>query len=355
VEEGPVAIVGAPVRARPRRKTREKARGPRIRRFLVARLARGPEQLRGPEQRAVVVHDVLAPVVRELHVVGGQEGPAVFGGAEVVGLPLARRRPEGGLGQGGDGEAAPGAEAALVFGLVGARDGLRARVAADAAVVGALGRSRPRHRAIERPPGRLHADEVVRAPRRLVEQTPQVLAEEGIGAALQEVVGLQESPGGQGNLLRVEVRGIRQVREMFAVVAGGVVPAAVRVHHAVAPAFQGHRAVRLVEEARRALALEVVQDVGEGVALEHALSMRKGEEDTVPPPVTQATRNAPSRWSEEKSTVQYVQSRQRATAPAGRGGAAATRAPLAASWTSQERTVSPLPPWTTARFGPMTS
>ena len=55
------------------------------------------------------------------------------------------------------------------------------------------------------------------------------------------------------------------------------------------------------------------------------------------------------------SDVLYYFKGQRATAPAERGSAAATRAPVAASWTSHERTMSPSRPWTTARFGPVTS
>src|SRR6185436_12763966 len=95
--------------------------------------------------------------------------------------------------------------------------------------------------------------------------------EERIRAALQEVVRLQEAPGRQGNLLRVEVRRIREVRKVLAVVAGGVVPAPVRVHHAVTPSLEPNRPVRLIEETGRALPLEVVEDVGERLPLQHAL------------------------------------------------------------------------------------
>jgi hypothetical protein len=91
VEEGPISVAGAPIRARARREPREEARRPRIRRLLVAGLARGPEQLGGREQGAVVVHDVLASVVREPRVVRGEERPGLFGRAQVVGLALARR------------------------------------------------------------------------------------------------------------------------------------------------------------------------------------------------------------------------------------------------------------------------
>jgi hypothetical protein len=61
----------------------------------------------------------------------------------------------------------------------------------------------------------------------------------------------------------------------------------VRVHHAVAPPFEGHRPIGLIEQARGALALEVVQDVGQGLTLQALASTRKEDDETAPPPVTQ--------------------------------------------------------------------
>ena len=264
-----------------------------VRRGLVLRLGGGQEQLAGGQQRAVVVDDVLLAVVREQRVVLRQEGPGVLGRPQVVGLALPGRahgrRPR----QGGDGQAGPRAQAGLIphvlqaqgasglqppFPRLRGQDGEAARVASDAAVLRPLARPRRGHRAVERPFGRLHAHQVVGSPGAFVHQAPQVLAEGGVAALLQQVVRLEQAPGGEGELLRVEVGREGEVGEVLAVVAGRVVPAAVRVHaRTLRAALEGQRAVGLVQRARGALSLEVVEDVRQRVPLEHVLPHPEGE------------------------------------------------------------------------------
>ena len=221
----------------------------------------------------------------------GQEGPRVFRRAEVVRAALAGRAHRGRAGEGRDRDAAARAEAALVGRIVRGRlaglreavlrlrrlDGEPASLAAQPAVLRPLLRARCGNRPVERALRDLHPHEVVGAERALVQEAAQVLPYRRRAAALQQLVGLEQPPGRQRQLLRIEIRREREVREVLAVVSGRVVPAAVGVDAQVRPAFQGERAVRLVERTGRPLAFEVIEDVGEGVALEDMVLHAKGE------------------------------------------------------------------------------
>jgi len=90
-------------------------------------------------------------------------------------------------------------------------------------------------------------------------------------AGFEGGVAFEKRPCDEGDLLRVEGGGGVLVREMDAVVAGGVVPAAVDIDEAGFACGEGEMAVSLVEVAGGALAFEVEDDVREGVAFEEVV------------------------------------------------------------------------------------
>jgi len=99
VEEGTVAVVGAPIRPRSWRQPLQEAGRPLVGGCLVLGLAGRQAKLRGGEQRAVVVDDVLLAVVRESGVALREKRPGVLGGAKVLGAAFPRDLHRRGAGQ----------------------------------------------------------------------------------------------------------------------------------------------------------------------------------------------------------------------------------------------------------------
>ena len=97
----------------------------------------------------------------------------------------------------------------------------------------------------------MHADQVVRAVARLVEQPAQQRGEVLVVAADEVVVRGEQYPRGQRDGQGVEVGEVGQLGEVLAPVGGRVVPAAVRVP-VLRRALDRQLPIRLVELAVRA-------------------------------------------------------------------------------------------------------
>jgi hypothetical protein len=166
-------------------------------------------------------------------------------------------------------------EGGAVFGGEGF-DGEAFAFGGDAAVLRGLFAAGGGDGAVETAVGVFDADEVIGAVQSFVEEAAFVLAEVLVVAAVQLFAGFEEGPVGHGDLLGVEVGGEGEVGEVFAVVAGGVVPAAVDVGGVVG-ILEFEVVVGFVELAGAALGFEVVEDVGEGVAFEEVGLDEEGE------------------------------------------------------------------------------
>ena len=129
---------------------------------------------------------------------------------------------------------------------------------------------------VERAVGALVAHQEVGAEQTLVEQATVVLAEILVVARFQLLPGAQQAPGGERQLLGVEVTGRILVRQVDAIVARGVVPATVDIERSRRAVGMRKMSVGLVQQAAGALALEVVDDVGERVSLEHVVLNLEG-------------------------------------------------------------------------------
>ena len=124
----------------------------------------------------------------------------------------------------------------------------RSAFGGDPPVLGLLLRAAPRDGDVERALRVLAPDEVVGAEQGLVEEPLLILLEVGLAAPLDLPQGLEEAPGRERDLLGIEIGRVGQVREVLAVVPGGVEPAAVHVDDAGLP-LEGQLAVGLVPEA----------------------------------------------------------------------------------------------------------
>ena len=294
VEEGAVGVVGAPV-VFPIAFGGEAGHevfGAVVGGGFVFFVFGGAEEFGGGHEGAVIVDDVFLAVVAELGVVFFEVSEGVFGGLKVAGVgKFAGDGVGAGDGECGDGDAAAVAEADFV-GELGVHffevfeggavlggecfDGEAFAFGGDAAVFRGFFATGGGDGAVEGSVGVFDADEVVGAVHGFVEEAAFVLAEVLVVAAREFFVSFEEGPVGHGDLLGVEEGGEGEVGEVFAVVAGGVVPAAVDVGGGgLVVEFQ--IVVGFVEEAGAALAFEVVDDVGEGVAFEEAVLDEEGE------------------------------------------------------------------------------
>ena len=285
MEERPVAVIGAPVVAvgAARCEPGDQAGGAAIRRFGVDRFLRRAVQLGGRQQRAIVVDDVFLAVVQEFAVVRLQESPGIFGGLQIGrAIELAALGGAGRHGQRGDRKPAAVSEADVEE---------SAFVSAAGALVGRLlAHAEPaRHGAdhparggvlvvgisvdglVERAPGVLHPDEEIGTIGELVREPDLDLPEIRVFPGLQNLQRLADGERRQRHLLRVEVAGEIEMREMNAVVAARVVPAAVDVHRLAVRPLKREIAVGLIVDTRLPLSLEVEQHVRDGEPLDDVL------------------------------------------------------------------------------------
>ncbi len=134
-----------------------------------------------------------------------------------------------------------------------------------------------RDRAIERAVGILQSNQIVSAPDALVEQTTLVLREILIVTRVQQIVALEQVQDGERDLLRIEVGGKREVRQMLAVIPCCVVPAAVGVNGSLLlSVLESKMRIRLGHLPRVALLLKVVDDIRQGVLFQQLLLDREG-------------------------------------------------------------------------------
>src|SRR5579859_3597670 len=131
----------------------------------------------------------------------------------------------------------------------------------DLPVLRKLSRPLPGDRLEERAAGPLHAYKKVCAVKPFVEHAALVLGEVIVMPANQNAVALQQTPGHERHLLRIEVRGGILVREMDAVVARSVVPSAMYIDHSRLPIRKWKMTVGFIDKACGALRFEVEDDV----------------------------------------------------------------------------------------------
>jgi hypothetical protein len=112
------------------------------------------------------------------------------------------------------------------------------------------------------------SDQVVGSVKALVQQAALVLGEVVVSARLERLIAAQQRPGGERDLLRIEIRGRVLMREVFAVVAGRIPPAAMRIQELARRAGHGEVPVGALHLSSGALALEIVDDAGERIALQ---------------------------------------------------------------------------------------
>ncbi|EEF93419.1 hypothetical protein CATMIT_01953, partial [Catenibacterium mitsuokai DSM 15897] len=202
----------------------DQARGALARIVEIARLAGGALQLHQRHQRGVVVDDVFLAVGAVLRVELAQVGVGALGVGQVLGaveLAVAAALPgqHRSARERGDGHAAAGAEGRAIQRGVGSG---RAFVAGDHAH--RAGRAPlVEHRGVEITVLVENAVQIVRAPERFVLdlRLQAMRGEQG----LARVRAIGQHPRCHRRLLRIEMIGVAQVREVLALVAAGVLPA----------------------------------------------------------------------------------------------------------------------------------
>ncbi len=230
--------------------------------------AQSTGQLHRCQQGAVVIYDVLGPVVDIGEVVLAQVQIAASGRLGVAaGIDVAADVLAGSAGQRGDGHAAPLPETGLP---VGGFDPLLGGVGAQLALGGILA---PLVEQGHEEKARLilHPAEKISPVLRLVIEPLAEVHPIDIVARGQQFPALEQGPHHHGGLLGVEVIGVGEVAQVLAHVAAGIEPAAMYVF-ALIGAKQAGSAVGSIEGAAGALALEVVNDVGEAAAGQQILA-----------------------------------------------------------------------------------
>ncbi len=81
---------------------------------------------------------------------------------------------------------------------------------------------------------------------------------------------LEQAPGDHRELLRVEVGGEAQVREVLAVVSSGIIPAAMDIHHfSGGVALEGHAAIGSIVSPRAAHGFKIGNHIRERLAFKY--------------------------------------------------------------------------------------
>ncbi len=128
----------------------------------------------------------------------------------------------------------------------------------------------------ERAIGPPNANQEVGAEKALIEKPALIFAEVVVMTIFQQVVAGKESPGGQWYLLRIEVRSWILVRKMDAVVAGGIIPAAVYIDGSAWLLRKKQMAVGPVHISADALTFEVVDDIRQCFPLQQIVANLEG-------------------------------------------------------------------------------
>ncbi|MND79783.1 hypothetical protein D3C80_715380 [compost metagenome] len=185
----------------------------------------------------------------------------------VAGIEVAAGLLAGGPGQGGNGHAAPLAKARLpVVGL----EPLLGGVGAQLALLGILAPLVEQCH-VEEAALILHPAEKIRPVQPLVTEPLAEVQPVDVAARRQERPALEQAPHHQWGLLGIEVVGVGEVAQVLAHVAAGIEPTAVHILVLVG-AKQASAAVGPIEGAAGALALEVVNDIGEAAAGQQILT-----------------------------------------------------------------------------------
>ncbi len=237
-------------------------------RLIQPLVAEGAGQLHRCQQGAVVVDDVLDPVIKVGKVVFAQMQVAAFGGLGVAaGIEVATDALAGGAGQRGDSYAAPLAETRLpVGGFETLLGGIGAQLALGRILAPLVEQGHEEEARLI-----LHPAEEIGAVQRLVIEPLAEVHSVDIAARGQQFPALEQSPHHHGGLLGGEVVGVGEVAQVLAHVAAGIEPAAVHIFVLVG-AKQAGDAVGPIKGAAGALPLEVVNDIGETAAGQQILA-----------------------------------------------------------------------------------